>query len=64
MKNQVLGLYILHPNNIGRCGHIANASYAGPMTLFSQASCVILCKKSSFLYNGLSCKEGQYELCS
>ncbi len=25
---QVLGLYILHPNNIGRCGHIANASYA------------------------------------
>ena len=25
---KVLGLYILHPNNIGRCGHIANASYA------------------------------------
>ncbi|MBO4365298.1 MAG: GNAT family N-acetyltransferase [Eggerthellaceae bacterium] len=24
----VLGLYILHPNNLGRCGHIANASYA------------------------------------
>lgn len=24
----VLGLYILHPNNIGRCGHLANASYA------------------------------------
>lgn len=24
----VLGLYILHPNNIGRCGHIANASFA------------------------------------
>ena len=24
----VLGLYILHPNNIGRCAHIANASYA------------------------------------
>ena len=23
----VLGLYILHPNNVGRCGHIANASY-------------------------------------
>ena len=23
-----MGLYILHPNNIGRCGHIANASYA------------------------------------
>ena len=25
---KVLGLYILHPNNLGRCGHIANASYA------------------------------------
>lgn len=24
----VQGLYILHPNNVGRCGHIANASYA------------------------------------
>ena len=25
---KVVGLYILHPNNIGRIGHIANASYA------------------------------------
>lgn len=25
---QICGLYILHPNNIGRCGHICNASYA------------------------------------
>ena len=24
----VVGLYILHPNNIGRCGHLCNASYA------------------------------------
>lgn len=24
----VCGLYILHPNNVGRCAHIANASYA------------------------------------
>jgi len=24
----VLGLYILHSNNVGRCGHICNASYA------------------------------------
>nr|WP_288555835.1 GNAT family N-acetyltransferase [uncultured Mediterraneibacter sp.] len=24
----VVGLYILHPNNIGRCGHLSNASYA------------------------------------
>ena len=21
-------MYILHPNNVGRCGHICNASYA------------------------------------
>lgn len=27
-NGQVLGLYILHPNNVGRCGHICNASYA------------------------------------
>ena len=26
--DRVVGLYILHPNNVGRCGHIANASYA------------------------------------
>ena len=25
---RIYGMYILHPNNIGRCGHIANASYA------------------------------------
>lgn len=27
-EGRVLGLYILHPNNEGRCGHIANSSYA------------------------------------
>lgn len=27
-SGRIAGLYILHPNNIGRCGHIANASYA------------------------------------
>ena len=27
-SGNVLGLYILHPNNVGRCGHICNASYA------------------------------------
>lgn len=25
---EILGLYILHPNNVGRCGHISNTSYA------------------------------------
>lgn len=28
IDGRVLGLYILHPNNIGRCGHISNASFA------------------------------------
>lgn len=27
-KGETVGLYILHPNNVGRCGHICNASYA------------------------------------
>ena len=25
---EIVGMYILHPNNVGRCGHICNASYA------------------------------------
>lgn len=28
VTERILGLYILHPNNVGRCGHICNASYA------------------------------------
>ncbi len=27
-NGDIYGLYILHPNNVGRCGHISNASYA------------------------------------
>ena len=27
-NGEIVGMYILHPNNIGRCGHICNASYA------------------------------------
>ena len=27
-SGKIFGLYILHPNNVGRCGHICNASYA------------------------------------
>ncbi len=27
-SGELAGLYILHPNNVGRCGHICNASYA------------------------------------
>lgn len=28
VTGDIYGLYILHPNNVGRCGHICNASYA------------------------------------
>ena len=27
-SKKMQGLYILHPNNVGRCGHICNSSYA------------------------------------
>lgn len=27
-SGEIVGMYILHPNNEGRCGHICNASYA------------------------------------
>jgi L-amino acid N-acyltransferase YncA len=27
-SEDIVGMYILHPNNVGRCGHICNASYA------------------------------------
>lgn len=27
LNHQIAGLYILHPNNVGRCGHQANAGY-------------------------------------
>ena len=28
LVGKTMGLYILHPNNVGRCAHVANASYA------------------------------------
>lgn len=35
-NEEIVGLYILHPNNIGRCGHICNASYAVKKNLRGQ----------------------------
>ena len=35
-NDEIVGLYILHPNNIGRCGHICNASYAVKSTIRGQ----------------------------
>lgn len=27
-SGEIYGIYILHPNNVGRCSHLCNASYA------------------------------------
>lgn len=35
-SGDIAGLYILHPNNVGRCGHICNASYAVKSTMRGQ----------------------------
>lgn len=35
-SGEIVGLYILHPNNVGRCGHICNASYAVKSSLRGQ----------------------------
>lgn len=49
----VVGLYILHPNNVGRCGHICNASYAVKKDIRGQhigeklvKDCIVIRKKS------------------
>lgn len=53
--NRILGLYILHPNNVGRCGHIANASYAVDSSLRGQGigellvrDCMMTGRKNGF----------------
>ena len=52
---KVVGLYILHPNNVGRCGHIANASYAVDSACRGRhigeqlvSDCLIQAKKARF----------------
>ncbi len=54
-KGSIVGLYILHPNNIGRCGHIANASYAVKGCCRGQhigealvTHCIAMCRELSF----------------
>lgn len=47
---EMVGLYILHPNNIGRCGHICNASYAVKKEMRGQhigETLVIDCKEQA-----------------
>lgn len=52
---KMVGLYILHPNNVGRCGHIANASYAVDSACRGKhigellvSDCLIQAKKAGF----------------
>ncbi len=54
-NGSVAGLYILHPNNIGRCGHIANASYAVTSSRRGEhigellvKDCILRCKELGF----------------
>ena len=35
-NGEAAGVYILHPNKVGRCGHICNASYAVKGTMRGQ----------------------------
>lgn len=53
--DRIFGLYILHPNNIGRCGHICNASYAVDSACRGKhigeklvSDCLIQAKKAGF----------------
>lgn len=52
---KTVGLYILHPNNIGRCGHICNASYAVSKDFRGQSvgealvsHCILKAKETGF----------------
>ena len=51
----IVGLYILHPNNVGRCGHISNASFAVKKGLRGNhigetlvSDCLVTAKKIGF----------------
>ena len=54
-NDKVVGLYILHPNNVGRCGHICNASYAVRRDIRGEhigeklvLDCISMAKKKGF----------------
>ena len=62
-NDEIVGLYILHPNNIGRCGHICNARYAVKSTV---TTALALYKKLGFtqlgtIPGGFLNKDGVYE---
>lgn len=52
-STKIVGLYILHPNNVGRCSHICNASYAVDIGERGKSIGELLVKDS--LLQGKSC---------
>lgn len=46
VDSEVAGYFILHPNNIGRCSHISNASYAISKEYRGKKLAELLVKKS------------------
>ena len=45
---ELAGLYILHPNNVGRCGHICNASYAVRVGELLVRDCIVQAQRLGF----------------
>lgn len=43
-NGEVLGMYILHPNNVGRCGHICNQAMRFPHRQGEKVSAESLCR--------------------
>ena len=75
-SGEVVGLYILHPNNVGRCGHICNASYAVRRDIRGEhigeklvLDCISMAKKKGFrgftplgvIPGGFRMPDGHYE---
>lgn len=46
LDGRVVGMYILHPNNVGRCGHICNASYAVDQAMSNKGIGTVLVEDS------------------
>ncbi len=53
----IYGLYILHPNNVGRCGHICNASNTHARHLYERLGFVQL----GVIPGGFRMKDGHDE---
>ena len=56
---RIYGMYILHPNNVGRCGHICNASYAvdreSSLTVWRRARHMVTVSYSSMRLSQVMC---------